>query len=194
MFTRTKKSFQLSLITIFATLLLLGTASLNTAFAGTRDTLEGKAVIKEQCDNGADKPTKQTIKTDVTMDIFKDADNREGTDACGAACLSPYPAWIDLWMDMPGFIRVIGLTYSGSVLPGKAGTALTKNLKSGKFHAFMDNVGGSDVGNLQLEITGTIVSNKKTGVTKKIAGKISGHDHTKFCTYVGKFKAKIVVP
>jgi hypothetical protein len=194
MFNRTTKSFQFSLITLFAALLFLGTVGINTALAGTQDKLIGKAVIKEECHNGTDKPTKQTIKTDFTMDIFKDSINLQGTDACGAGCRSPYPAWTDVWFDMPAFIRVVGLTWSGSVLPGKAGTALTKNLKNGKFHAFLDNLGGSDVGNLQLEINGTIVSDKKTGVSKKIAGKISGHDHTANCTYVGKFKGKLAIP
>jgi hypothetical protein len=200
MFTRTKKSFQFSLITIFAALLFLGTVGINTALAGTSDTLEGKTVIKELCDNGPDKPTKRTIKSTFRFIIIKHLGNREGTDACGNGCLSPYPSWRDLDFRVDDFETngnpetFVGLTWSGSSLPGKSGTALTKNLKSGTFQAYGDSLSGSDVGNRQMTFTGNLVTDKKTGVTQKIVGKINGHDHTANCTYVGKFKGKLVIP
>lgn len=196
MLTHTKRIFQLSLVTLFTILLFLGTAGVNTALAGTFDTLVGTLVIKEECDKGPDKPDKRTIKSTFRLVITKHSGNRQGTDLCGVNCRSPYPSWSDLTFTIDNFESngdpklFYGLTWSGSSLPGKAGTALTKNLKSGTFQAYGDSLAGPDIGNHQMTLSGKLVTDKKTGVTQKMVGKINGHDHTANCTYVGKFKGK----
>jgi hypothetical protein len=190
MFTRTKRLFQLSLITVFAAVLFLGTAGVNTALAD-HTTLDIKVVIKEECHNGTDKPTKRTIKSAGTLQIDPTNTNLQSTNACGNACDTPYPSWDSITITIADFDGVaISETFSNTGASGEAGVALTKNLKSGKFQTTVDNVAGATVGDRVLSLSGSVVSDKKLGDLLKMVGKINGTDNTLKCTYVGKLKGK----
>ena len=192
MFARTQRLFQLSLITVFATLFFLGTAGVNTALAGQIDFLEGKTVIKEQCDNGTGKLTKRTIKSTFTLTLFKDSGNQEGKDACGTGCLSPFPQLSDVFFDVHDFFGPGNLILRGLWnKPPPAGLALTKNGKTGTFQALVTTSTFT-----HWTLNGKIVADGKTGVSKQVVGEINGYS-TEFrsdCTYVGKFKGTFSDP
>jgi hypothetical protein len=189
MFFRTKKLFQLSLITIFTTVFFLGIMGANPALAFEK-FLVGDTVIKETCHKGIEKPIKKTIKSAFRMSLFVPSTNLKGANDCGNFCITPFPDWDDIKLDVldfngPGtFITFFGLTFNS----GKAGTAWTNNLKSGTFQAFLDNSPGIDVGIIQMSLSGKLVVFNGTGIITKIVGKITGHDSAANCTYTGKFK------
>lgn len=181
-----KGFFKLSLITIFTTLLFLGTAGVNTALANEVDIVEGKLVIKQVCQSRINtKPFKRTIKSAFTMTITKSSGNQQGTEGCGPGCLSPYPSWDDIRFFVEDFF-VDGTpnTFLKASNPWAA-AALTTNLKNGTFKSVV-----WDTQNITLSLSGTIVTDKKTGVTKKIVGKIDAYTFDNSgCLYVGKFKS-----
>jgi len=188
--TYTKRGFQLSLITVFATVLFMGTAGVNTVLATPDEIVEGKLVIKEECINyrNVSKPFKRTIKSAFTMIIAKHLNNLNGTDNCGFNCISPYPILnnISLLVD-EFFVDGTSNNFIKASDPAAA-VALTKNLKQGTFKSVV-----WDTQNTILSLTGKIVTDKKTGVTKKIVGKIDGYTSgDSGCIYVGKFKSTLV--
>jgi hypothetical protein len=87
MFNHLKRLFQLSLITIFASLLFLGVAGTPTAQA---EILEGLFKGKEYCNDGEGKAVKRKIKDPFVIDI-----DRSGTDIL-ATITFPDGSQIDL--------------------------------------------------------------------------------------------------
>jgi len=190
--THTKRLFQLSLITLFASMLVLGGAGVNTALADHDDELQGKLVVKETCHNGSDKPIKRTIKSTFEMVIDPFNSNLLLKDGVG---LSPFPAW--------DFVSILIHDYDGNgnsklfdsiggaTGNGDKGIALTKNLRKGAFHTNVDdNTNTSNV----WGISGVIVAEKKEvkagNAVKKLSGKITGVDTFNQCVYKGKIKGK----
>jgi hypothetical protein len=192
MFTRTKKLFQLSFITLVAAILFLGTMGVNTALAD-HDTFDMKFNIKVECHNGTDKPTKSKIKSTGTFRYDPNNTNLKGTGGGN----SPFPNWntVDIFIidDFDGvgvpesFQSIVEEGLSGV---GLAGTALTKNGKKGTFQTFVDNDLGTGIGSRVLSLSGKIVADKENGDGLKVVGKIYGHDTANDCIYVGKFKGK----
>ena len=88
MLTQTKRLFQLSLITVFASMLVLGAAATASA---DHDDLDIKVTIKEECHNGTDKPIKRTIKSTGSMPVRPVGGNLVGKN--GGTNLSPFPGF-----------------------------------------------------------------------------------------------------
>ncbi|MDH3256012.1 MAG: hypothetical protein OEM27_00170 [Nitrospinota bacterium] len=175
------KLFQLSLITIFTTLLFLGTAGVNIALAppvpNSVDSLEGKTVIKETCFKGPDKPVVRKIKSDFFMQIDKSALRNQMSKNGG---LTPFPSWTQVIFDIFDFDGQGNL----GGFDGTDGVALSKNLKKGTFQVFVNN------GNpIFLSLSGVLVVDKN-GNSTKIVGKINGSDTTNDCIYQGSFNGK----
>jgi len=189
MFIRTKRLFQLSLIAVFAMVLVLGMAVTASA---DHDSFDTKVVIKEECHNGTDNPIKRTIKSEgfFRYDPDHTTPNEQGKNG---GVTSPFPGWTSVDFDVDDFDGVGVPEQFESLIEthdlGMGGTALTKNLIKGKYQTFVDNDLGVGIGNRILSLSGTIVADKD-GNGKKVVGKIYGHDSTANCIYVGKFKGK----
>jgi hypothetical protein len=188
MFTRTKRLFQLSLITVFATLLFLGTIGINTALANHNE-LEGKIVLKETCDNGVgNKPSKRTIKSAMEFRFLSNT----ATNPTVNGDFTPFPAWTDSNFYIADFD---GLG-TPLILDGNEAVAPSKNGKTGTFVQSVDNVDGATQGTFVLSLSGKVKRNKdndpqnQPGDAAKIVGKVVGYDQSTLCTYVGKFKLK----
>jgi len=181
MLTHTKRFFQLSGITLFASMLVLGAAATASA---DHDRLTGKTVIKEECHNGTDKPIKTTIKS--VFQIFFDPSSGNLPSKNGGNTLFPAQGLFQIHIfDFDGE----NLSESFYDVGDAGGVALSKNLKKGTFQVIMDNNSSATVGNRVLSLSGTVVANKD-GDGKKVVGKINGHDTANDCIYVGKFKGK----
>ena len=183
MFTHTKRLFQLSLITLFASMLVLGVAATASA---DHTSLDIKTVIKEECHNGTDKPIKRKIKSFGDIRLNPTNSNLQSLNACGNACDTPYPSWDEFSISIDDFDGVgVSETFEDIGGFGNAGVALTKNLKKGKFQTVVENGAGDRV----LSLSGTVVVDND-GNTQKVVGKINGYDTTSNCIYTGKFTAK----
>lgn len=190
MLTHTKKIFQLSLITLFAGMMVLGVAATASA---DHTSLDLKIVIKEECHNGTDKPIKRIIKSFGNMTLDPTNTNLQSLNACGNSCDTPYPSWDSFFINIDDFDGVANNQSFWNIGPfGAAGVSLTKNLKKGTFQTVVDSDSSSTVGNRVLSLSGKVVSDKKAGDLLKIVGKINGYDSTAECTYVGKFKNTII--
>jgi len=189
MITYNKRGFQLSLITIFTTLLFLGTVGINTALA--TDQFIIKVAIKEVCFDGPGKPFKRTIKSGGIFAYTPNSGNLGG-----GATTSPFPLWDSVLLQITNFELDNSLEnfFNSNDTPGNAGIALSKNLRKGTFHTFLDSsVSGGPVGTRFMALSGKLVVDKD-GEGQKVFAKITGYDGTRDCTYNGKFKGKRQVP
>lgn len=180
-----KRGFQLSLFTVFITLLFMGTVGVNTALAA--DFFAIKVVIKEECFIGPGKPVKRTIKSEGQFAYAENVNNLKGKNG---VLLSPFPFWDDVRLTINNFepngnTEILFATNNTS---GDAGIALSKNLLTGTFQTIMDS-GNGVVGNRFMAISGKLVVDKD-GEGQKVVAKITGYDGTRECTYNGKFKGK----
>ena len=172
MFTHIKRLFQLSLITIFTTLLLLGSIGVSTALA--IDALGVMFKTKETCFNGADKPI--VTKSISTAGIL--IDPSPGNQISNNGGITPFPSWRGVTF---GIVKFGSLEFVS--FEGVDGVALSKNLKKGTFQAFVNNT------NITLSVSGVLAVDDD-GNSTKIAGKVNGYDTTNDCIYQGSFKGK----
>jgi hypothetical protein len=172
MFTHTKRLFQLSLITFFATFLLLGTAGVTTALAF--DALSVVFNTKETCLNGSDKPIVRKSKSRAGIVIEPSPGNQISKNGG----TTPFPSWNSVTF---GIVKFGSLEFVS--LEGVDGVALSKNLKKGIFQTFVNNE------NITLSASGVLVVDND-GNSKKIAGKFNGYDTINDCIYQGSFKGK----
>jgi hypothetical protein len=187
MFTHTKRLIQLSLVTLFTTLLFLGMAGVSSAVLINSDNYNNvKVVIKEECHNGTDKPTRRTIKSAASFHYFPTSTNMAGKNGVN---ISPFPLWDSSVLRIYDF-EINGneeYFYSTHTTVGNAGIALTKNLKTGTFRTVMDSLQDANVGGRLIALSGKLKIDEN-GNGQKIVGKITGYDASNNCTYDGKFK------
>ena len=187
MLTHTKRFFQLSGITVFASMLVLGAAATASA---DHDDFDIKVVIKEECEDGVNKPIKRTIKSEGFFQYDPTISNPNGKNGNSR---SPFPFWDKVDFDIDDFDGVGVPESFDSIIEtldaGDGGVALSKNLIKGSFQTFVDNDTGLGIGNRVLSLSGTVVADKD-GNGKIVVGKINGYDTANGCTYTGKFKGK----
>jgi len=181
MFSHPIKLFQLSLITLFAAVLFLGTMGVNTALA-THSILEGKLKLTETCDAGAgNKPTKRKIKSDAEFRYNNGSNTPSG----------PFPKVFSSTLYIADFDG-LGTPLT---LFGENATSLTKNGKTGVYMTVVDEDGSTTLANgVVLFITAKIKRAKDSDddptELDKMAAKITGYDDVNNCQYKGSIKLK----
>jgi hypothetical protein len=157
---QTKRLFQLSLITLFISILVLGVAA--TDSAGKSIPLDGKISGKIYCDDGSANAEIMKIKNDVQ--IFYEANDPSPPDTkVSTTVISP-----DI-----GILIFTGL-------------ALFKNKTTGTFLLHGSDSFGADI---EYTMAGNF-KNDKNGFIKQIGGKVHWLSNHSSCFSSLKFKAK----